>query len=52
MLISFQSLDHLADPRRQDHIRLASNTVHLWGIGLDGSQQWLERCVGWLDEGE
>ena len=52
MLISFQSLDHLADPRRQDHIRLASNTIHLWGIALDGSQRWLERCTGWLDEGE
>ena len=50
MLISFQSLERLADTSRQ--IRLASNTVHLWGIELDGSQQCLERCMGWLDEVE
>ena len=52
MLTSFQSLDRLADTRRQNHIRLASNTIHLWGIDLDGSQQCLERCTGWLDEVE
>jgi 4'-phosphopantetheinyl transferase len=52
MLISFQSLERLADTRRRNHIRLPSNTVHLWGIKLDGSQQCLERCAGWLDEVE
>ena len=52
MLISFQSLDRLADTRRQNHISLPSNTIHLWGIELDGSQQCLERCTGWLDEDE
>lgn len=52
MLTSFQSLECLADTRRQNHIRLASNTIHLWGIELDGSQQCLERCTGWLDEVE
>lgn len=52
MLTSFQSLERLADTRRQNHIRLASNTIHLWGIELAGSQQCLERCAGWLDEVE
>ena len=50
MLISFQSLERLADPRRRNHIRLPSNTVHLWGIELDGSQRCLEQCTSWLDE--
>ena len=52
MLTSFQSLERLADTRRQNHIRLALNTIHLWGIELNGSQQCLERCTGWLDEVE
>jgi 4'-phosphopantetheinyl transferase len=52
MLISFQSLECLADTSRQEHIRLASNAIHLWGIELNGSQRWLERCAGWLDEVE
>ncbi len=37
MLISFQSLERLVDTRRRNHIRLAPNTIHLWGIELDGS---------------
>jgi 4'-phosphopantetheinyl transferase len=52
MLISFQSLELLADTRRQNHICLPSNTVHLWGIELDGSQRCLEQCTSWLDESE
>jgi 4'-phosphopantetheinyl transferase len=52
MLISFQSLERVADTSRQNHIRLAPNTVHLWGIELDRSQRCLERCAGWLDEVE
>ncbi|MEQ1844915.1 MAG: 4'-phosphopantetheinyl transferase superfamily protein [Nitrospira sp.] len=52
MLISFQSLERLADTRRRNHIRLPSNTVHLWGIELDGSQRCLEQCTSWLDESE
>lgn len=52
VLISFQSIERLADTGRQDHIRLEPNTVHLWGIELDGSQYCLERCTGWLDEVE
>lgn len=50
MLISFQSLERVADTSRQNHIRLAPNAVHLWGIELDGSQHCLERCASWLDE--
>ena len=50
MLISFQSLERLADTRRGNHICLPSNTVHLWGIELDGSQRCLEQCTSWLDE--
>lgn len=50
MLISFQSLERLADTRRRHHICLPSNTVHLWGIELDGSQRCLEQCTSWLDE--
>ncbi|MFZ3012798.1 MAG: 4'-phosphopantetheinyl transferase superfamily protein [Nitrospira sp.] len=50
MLISFQSLERLADTRRQNHICLPSNTVHLWGIELDGSKHCLEQCTSWLDE--
>lgn len=52
MLTSFQSLERLADTRRQNHIRLALNAIHLWGIEINGSQQCLERCTGWLDEVE
>ena len=51
-LISFQSLERVTDTSRQGQIRLAPNTVHLWGIELDGSRRCLERCTGWLDEGE
>lgn len=50
MLISFQSLERLADTRRRNHIRLSPNTIHLWGIELDGSQRCLEQCASWLDE--
>jgi len=52
VLISFQSIEHLTDTRRQDHICLEQNAVHLWGIKLDGAQRCLERCTGWLDEVE
>jgi len=51
-LISFQSLERVADTSRQHQIRLAPNTIHLWGIELDGSRRCLERCTGWLDEVE
>jgi 4'-phosphopantetheinyl transferase len=49
VLISFQSIERLADTSRQDSIRLEPNTVHLWGIELDGSSHCLERCAEWLD---
>ena len=52
VLIWFQSLDRRADISRQEQICLAPNTVHLWGITLDGSQRCLERCAGWLDDVE
>lgn len=50
VVISFLSIERLADTRQPEHIRLEPNSVHLWGIKLDGSQRCLERCVGWLDD--
>jgi 4'-phosphopantetheinyl transferase len=52
VLIPFTSIERLADTSRQDQIRLDENAVHLWGVELDGSRRCLERCMGWLDEGE
>ena len=52
MLISFQSIEHLTDFERQGHTNLEPNTVHLWGIELDGSPHCRERCARWLDEAE
>lgn len=51
-LISFHSLERMADTNRRHPIRLAPNTIHLWGIELEGSRRCLERCTGWLDEVE
>lgn len=50
MLISFTSIERLADTVRQDPIPLDENAVHLWGIELTGSRHCLKRCAGWLDE--
>jgi 4'-phosphopantetheinyl transferase len=52
MLISFQSVERLADTSRPNLICLEPNSVHLWGIELDGSRRCLEQCTGWLDEVE
>src|SRR5512139_1592674 len=52
VVISFQSIERLAETKRQDHIHLDPNTVHLWGIELKGSRSCLARCTGWLDEFE
>jgi 4'-phosphopantetheinyl transferase len=52
VLISFQSIEHLTGFERQGHTNLEPNTVHLWGIELDGSPRCLERCAQWLDEEE
>ncbi len=52
MLISFTSIERLADTSQLGHIRLEQYAVHLWGIELDGSQRCQERCVGWLDDVE
>ncbi|MDF0677168.1 MAG: 4'-phosphopantetheinyl transferase superfamily protein [Nitrospira sp.] len=52
VLISFLSIERLADTIPLDPTRLDENAVHLWGIELDGSQRCLERCTGWLDEVE
>ena len=52
VLIPFRPVDHLTSTIRQDHIYLEPNTVHLWGIKLDGPSLCLERCAGWLDEVE
>ena len=52
VLIAFQPIERLADTSLQHHIRLEPNTVHLWGIKLDGSSQCLARCRQWLDERE
>lgn len=52
MLISFQAIERLIDIERQGCFSLEVNTVHLWGIELDGSSRCLERCRLWLDEVE
>lgn len=52
MLISFLSIERLADTRQRDHIHLEQHAIHLWGIELDGSPSCLERCKGWLDDVE
>jgi 4'-phosphopantetheinyl transferase len=52
MLISFQSIERLADTSRPDCLRLEHHAVHLWGIMLDGSRSCLEQCARWLDEVE
>lgn len=52
MVISFQAVDALTEPQGQDPISLAANVVHLWGMELNAPRQCVERCFGWLDEGE
>ena len=52
MLISFQPIDHLTRTPEPDPIEVEPNTVHLWGIELNGTSQCLESCAGWLDEEE
>jgi len=52
VLISFQSIEQLADIERQGHTSLELNAVHLWGIELDGGARCVERCAQWLDEEE
>jgi 4'-phosphopantetheinyl transferase len=51
-VISFQSIARLAEISRQDHIHLEPNTIHLWGIALNGSSRCLTKCREWLDERE
>lgn len=52
MLISFESIERLADTQGRDRLGLELKAVHLWGIELDGSSHCLERCMGWLDDVE
>ncbi|OQW32698.1 MAG: hypothetical protein A4E19_04875 [Nitrospira sp. SG-bin1] len=52
MLMSFTSIERLADTSQPGHPRLEQHAVHLWGLELHGTSQSLERCAGWLDEGE
>lgn len=52
VVFSFQSITCLAEIMQEDHIRLEPNTIHLWGIKLDGSASCLARCREWLDEQE
>ena len=52
VVISFQSIACLAEITRQDHIHLEPNTIHLWGVTLDGSDPCLAQCREWLDERE
>lgn len=52
MLISFLSIERLADIRRQNYISLEPNAVHLWAIKLDGSSHCVKLCAEWLDEVE
>ncbi len=51
-VISFQSIARLVEISRQDHIHLEPNTIHLWGIALNGSSRCLTKCREWLDERE
>lgn len=51
-VISFQSIACLAEIKRHSHIHLEPNTIHLWGVKLDGSASCLARCKEWLDERE
>ncbi len=51
-VISFQSIACLVETTRQEHIHLEPNTIHLWGVTLDGSASCLARCREWLDEVE
>lgn len=48
--VTFQPIGRLTDTRRQDHLSLEANAVHLWGIELDGSTHCLEQCTEWLDD--
>ena len=52
MLISFQSIDHLTGIEQQGSTDIEPNTIHLWGIDLDGSARCQDRCAQWLDEAE
>ena len=52
VLISFTSIERLAEASQLGHIRLEQYAVHLWGIELDGSQRCLQRCADWLDDAE
>jgi len=52
VLISFTSIERVADTNQLDHIHLEQYGVHLWGIELDGSPRCLKRCAGWLDDVE
>jgi 4'-phosphopantetheinyl transferase len=47
-VISFQSIACLAERKRQDHIHLEPNSIHLWGVKLDGSASCLTQCREWL----
>jgi 4'-phosphopantetheinyl transferase len=51
-VISFQSIACLAELKRQDHIHLEPNSIHLWGVKLDGSASCLTQCREWLNERE
>jgi 4'-phosphopantetheinyl transferase len=51
-VISFQSIPCLAETTRQEHIHLEPNTIHLWGVKLNGSASCLARCWEWLNERE
>ena len=51
-VISFQSIACLAEITREDRIHLEPNTIHLWGVKLNGSASYLARCREWLDERE
>lgn len=48
-VISFQPIARIAETTRQDHVHLEPNTIHLWGITLDGPARCLTRCLQWLD---
>jgi len=50
VLISFHSIERATCDDWLHSIDLEPNTVHIWGITLDGSSYCLARCREWLDD--
>jgi len=51
-IVTFPSLEGLATADHPRLLRLEYQTVHVWGLSLDGSAVALKCCHAWLSEGE